>query len=84
MIVAAEITQQANDSRQLLLMLEQVESNMGRKPAAGGAGAGYWSEANDSDEIVAGIDLLIATGRIKHGEDIATESGPTPQPRPGN
>jgi hypothetical protein len=78
-IVAAEITQQANDSRQLLPMLEQVQANMGRKPDAVSTDAGYWSEANATDEIVAGIDLLIATGRIKHGENIATESGPPEQ-----
>jgi transposase len=78
-IVAAEITQQANDSRQLLPMLELVEANMGRKPDAVSADAGYWSEANATDASVAGIDLHIATGRIKHGETVATESGPPPE-----
>jgi transposase len=78
-IVAAEITQQANDSRQLIPMLEQVEANMGRKPGAVSADAGYWSEANATDEAIAGIDLYIATGRIKHGETIVTESGPPPE-----
>jgi transposase len=78
-IIAAEITQQANDSRQLLPMLKQVEANMGRKAEAVSADAGYWSEANASDEIVAGIDLHVATGRIRHGENIATESGPPPE-----
>jgi len=78
-IVAAEITQQANDSRQLLPMLEQVEANMGRKPDVVSADAGYWSEANATDENVAGIDLHIATGRTKHGETIAIETGPPPE-----
>ena len=78
-IVAAEITQQANDSRQLLPMLEQVESNMGRKPEVVSADAGYWSETNATHETVAGIDLHIATGRIKHSETIAIESGPPPE-----
>jgi transposase len=77
-IVAAEITQQANDSRQLIPMLEQVEANMGRKPDAVSADAGYWSEANATDRSMAGIDLHIATGRIKHGEPIVIESGPPP------
>jgi hypothetical protein len=31
-IVAAEVTQQANDSRQLIPMLGQVKQNLGRKP----------------------------------------------------
>jgi transposase len=77
-IVAAEITQQANDSRQLLPMLEQVEANMGRKPDAVSADAGYWSEANATDDAVRGIDLHVATGRVKHGETLATENGPPP------
>jgi len=78
-IVAAEITQQANDSRQLIPMLEQVEASMGRKPDAVSADAGYWSEANATDRSVAGIDLHIATGRMKHGETIAMASGPPPE-----
>ena len=77
-IVAAEITRQSNDSRQLLPMLEQLEANLGRKPDAVSADAGYWSEANATDERVAGIDLHIATGRMKHDQTIATESGPPP------
>ncbi len=78
-IVAAEITQQTNDSAQLLPMVAQVEANLGRKPDAVSADAGYWSEANASDESVQGIDLHIATGRIKHGEVIQTASGQPPQ-----
>ncbi|HUV70099.1 MAG TPA: IS1182 family transposase [Terracidiphilus sp.] len=78
-IVAAEITQQANDSRQLLPMLKQVEANMGRKPDVVSADAGYWSEANATDETVAGIDLHIATGRMKHDQTMTTASGPPPE-----
>ena len=78
-IVAADLTQQTNDSRQLLPMLAQVEANMGRKPDAVSADAGYWSEANATDESVAGIDLHIATGRIKHGDAIDTMSGSPPE-----
>ena len=77
-IVAAELTQQSNDSGQLLPMLEQLEANMGRKPDAVSADAGYWSEANATDEKVAGIDLHIATARMKHDQTMATDSGPPP------
>jgi len=77
-IVAAEITQQSNDSRQLLPMLEQLETNLGRKPDAVSADAGYWSEANATDKKIADIDLHIATGRMKHNQAMATESGPPP------
>jgi hypothetical protein len=45
-IVAAELTQQTNDSRQLVPMIEQVIANMGCKPEVVSADAGYWSEAN--------------------------------------
>jgi hypothetical protein len=60
-------------------MLQQVEANMGRKPEAVSADAGYWSEANATDASVAGIDLHNATGRIKHSEAISIEPGPPPE-----
>ncbi|MCX6623033.1 MAG: IS1182 family transposase [Acidobacteria bacterium] len=78
-VVAAEVTQEANDSQQLVPMIEQVEANMGRKPEAVSADAGYWSEDNVSDEHVAGIDLYIATGRQKHGEKAELAKGPPPE-----
>jgi transposase len=78
-IVAAEITQEANDSRQLVAMIEQVEANAGRKPEAVSADAGYWSEDNVRDERVAGVDLYIATGRQKHGEKVESATGPPPE-----
>ena len=40
--------------------------------------AGYWSEANATDASVAGIDLHIATGRMKHDQAVTTASGPPP------
>jgi len=78
-IVAAEITQATNDSQQLVPMAGQVAANMGRKPEAISADAGYWSEDNVTDKGVAGIDLHIATGRQKHGEAIETATGPPPE-----
>lgn len=77
-IVAAEITQQANDSRQLVPMIIKVVSNTGSKPEAVSADAGYWSEANLNDERVSGINLHIATGRQKHGEKAEPATGPPP------
>jgi hypothetical protein len=75
-IVAAEVTQETTDNGQLLPMLDQVKQNMGRAPDAASADAGYWSEANVTDESVAGIDLHIATGRDKHGGTVGTASEP--------
>lgn len=78
-IVAADITQQTNDSRQLLPMTEQVKANMGRKPEAISADAGYWSEANVTDERAVGMDLHIATGRQKHREPLEPADGLPPE-----
>ena len=78
-IVAAEVTQDTTDNHQLLPMLDQVEENLGRKPDAASADAGYFSQANVTDASVAEIDLHIATGRDKHEEVIATASGPPPE-----
>ena len=77
-VVAAEVTQETTDNHQLLPMLAQVKENLGRKPKRASADAGYWSEANGTDESVAGIDLYIATGREKQEERIAPKSGPPP------
>jgi len=66
-IVAADITQQANDKKQLAPMLEQVQKNMGAKPVAASADTGYSSTGQITDKRVEGIDLHIATERSKHG-----------------
>ena len=78
-IVAAELTQQTNDSQQLVPMIERVVANAGCKPDAVSADAGYWSEANVTDERVTGIDLHIATGRQKHEERLGEATGPPPE-----
>jgi transposase len=78
-IVAADLTQQTNDSRQLLPILAQVQQNMGRKPDAASADAGYWSAANVTAESAAGIDLHIATRGEKHGDPIEITNGPPPE-----
>ena len=66
-IVAAELTQESNDKQQLAPMLERVEQNLGAKPEAVSADAGYCSEAQLTDKRVEGIELDVATGKQKHG-----------------
>lgn len=66
-IVAAELTQESNDKQQLAPMLERVEQNLGAKPEAVSADAGYCSEAQLTDKRVEGIELYVATGKQKHG-----------------
>ena len=84
-IVAAEITQETNDKKQLIPMLRQVVANTQQKPEKVSADAGYFSEANVTSKFVQGIDLYVATGRDKHGSSVASDyelpppAGCTPQ-----
>src|ERR1017187_7565573 len=73
-IVAAAVTQDANDKKQLLPMLEQVAQNMGRKPEHATADAGYFSEAAVTDPKVEGIELLVPPDRQKQG--VGNETSP--------
>jgi Transposase DDE domain len=75
-IVAAELTQESNDKRQLAPMLAQVGQNLGAKPTAATADAGYFSEEQLHDERVNGIELYVATGKQKHGEQETTVAVP--------
>src|ERR1019366_6702713 len=83
-IVAAEITQDSNDKRQLVPMLERVAQNMGAKPQVATADTGYFSESQVTDERVCGIELYVAIGKQKHGDgephDVP-ESGDLTEPR---
>lgn len=68
-IVATNVTQQANDKRQMEPVLEKLKENTGdRKPKKLSADSGYFSEDNVIDLQGEGIDAYIATGRQKHGE----------------
>jgi len=71
-IVAAAVTQEANDKRQLVPMLTEVDANCGASPAAASGGAGYFSEAAVTDAALDGIALYVPPDRQKHGE------GPAP------
>jgi hypothetical protein len=67
-IVAAEVTQEANDIEQLHPMLEQARANLKAiaHPQAGGtalADAGYCSEANLTTADPAGPELLMAPNK---------------------
>src|SRR5262249_34053181 len=67
-IVAAQVTQQANDKQQVQPLVEQMKVNLeGRTPGELSADAGYFSEENLSYLEAQTIDAYIATGRQKHG-----------------
>ena len=67
-IVAAEITQETNDSQQLAPLLERVKQNLGAKPEAVTADAGYFSEDQLNDKRVKGIELYVAAGKQQHDQ----------------
>ena len=77
-IVAAEVTQEANDQRQLVPMLEQVKVLVGSKPQRATADAGYFSEGSVTDRSLEGSDLFIAPDKQKHREEVAVATGPPP------
>lgn len=86
-IVAAAVTQEANDKKQLLPMLEQVERNLGRQPEHATADSGYFSEAAVKEPKLAGVDLLVAPGREKPVEPSEQDEAvptalPEPEPQP--
>src|SRR3954467_8858398 len=75
-ILAADVTDQANDVRQLVPMVEQTRANLDAagiteaiKAALGDAG--YYSETNATDLKQRGIDPYLATERLKHHEKVA-------------
>jgi len=62
-IVAAEVTSQAADKQQLVAMAVKAEKNLGVKPEAVLADAGYWSEAAVTDPCWEGVNLLVSPDR---------------------
>jgi hypothetical protein len=75
-ILAADVTDQANDVRQTLPMVDQTRANLdaaGVKEAIKTAlgDAGYYSETNATDLKQRGIDPYLATERLKHHEKAA-------------
>jgi transposase len=75
-ILAADVTQQANDVRQAVPMVDQARANLdaaGVKEAikAAPGDAGYYSEQNATDLKQRGIEPYLATERLKHREKVA-------------
>ena len=81
-IVAAEVTQDTNDKKQLLPMIALIAANLEQKPEKVSADTGYFSEANVTDKSVKGVDLYVATGRDKHSGVVETISDPPPPDAP--
>ncbi len=74
-ILAADVTDQANDKRQAVPMVDQALENReaaGVEQPVGAAviDSGYYSEANTTALEQRGVDPHIATERLKHNEEI--------------
>jgi transposase len=76
-ILAADVTDQANDVRRLVPMADQTRANLDAagvedaiKAALGDAG--YYSETNATDLKQRGIEPDLATERLKHHEKVAS------------
>jgi transposase len=67
-IVAATVTQAANDKQQLVPLLAEVGGNCGAAPTVASADSGYFSEAAVTSGALAGVDLYVPPDRQKHGE----------------
>jgi len=68
-IVAANVTQLANDKQQLEPMMALTLKNMGRMPEVSSADAGYFSEKAISAVENMGTNLLVPASRQKHGQE---------------
>jgi transposase len=76
-ILAADVTNQANDVRQTVPMVDQTRENLdaaGVKDAIKTVlgDAGYYSEKNAEDLEQRQIDACLATERLKHHEKVAS------------
>ncbi|MEZ5943176.1 MAG: transposase [Planctomycetaceae bacterium] len=74
-ILAADVTNQSNDVRQVTSMVEQMKSNVKAVGVTGKtkdflADAGYFSEDNVNTVTSAKMNAFIATQRLKHNEQI--------------
>ena len=67
-IVAAHVTQEANDKQQVVPMVEQIKANTGTIPKRLTADTNYYSETNVNYLAEQEIDAYIATEKVKHSK----------------
>jgi len=78
-IVAAEVTNEANDKQQVEAAVEQIEANLGQRPKELSADAGYYSEDNVKTLLDAGVEALIPPDKQRHTtKDAAAPRGRIP------
>lgn len=79
LILAADITQEANDVHQFNPMLHQVKDNTGEMPTRAIGDAGYWSE-HETQHAPQDVELFIATTKDWKQRKICREA-PSPKGR---
>jgi hypothetical protein len=77
-IVAATLTQAANDKQQLMPVLAEVKTNVGRLPEKVTADAGYFSTAAVTSGALSSVDLYVTpdSGKKTEQVELTTESPP--------
>ena len=71
-IVAADVVQQTNDSREARPMLAQIKANTGGVPSKVSMDTGYFSEENVEAFEKSGVEVFVPPERLKHGEKRAS------------
>ena len=80
LIVAQAVTQEVNDKKQTIPMVEAIEAQAGQIPTQLLADSGYCSDENLKALEDKPIEVYIATAREKHGKaDSPAKRGPLPQ-----
>lgn len=80
LIVAQAVTQEANDKKQTIPMMEAIKEQAGQTPAELLADSGYCSDENLKALENKPVEVYIATGRQKHGKrGPSCKPGPLPQ-----
>jgi len=80
MIVAADVTDEANDKQQADPMATEIEDNMGRNPDQLSADSGYFSEQNVQLLEARNIDVYISPGREKKNPSESDDATSSPAP----
>jgi hypothetical protein len=81
-IVAATLTQAANDKQQLVPLLAAVKTNVGRLPEKVSADSGYFSTAAMTSEALSSVDLYVTPDsgkKTEQVEELRPESPPPPE-----
>ena len=80
LIVGQTVTQETNDKKQVVPMVEVIQKQAGQKPAELLADSGYCSEKNLKHLQKKKISAYVATARQKHGRQQGTcKRGPLPK-----